>query len=293
MVNQKPESVWHVTGASVRGASHIRSHLPNQDDINWYPGTGQGLPIVLAVADGHGSPRSFRSDKGAELAVSTAVETMRDFMNTQSDTSGLTIPKRMAEEQLPREIVRRWRSEVRADWGVLNPTDASDTPFIAYGSTLLTVLVTSDFIIYLQIGDGDILTVWEDGEIESPVPGDDRLFANQTTSLCTEAAWRDFRFCFQPIFNTAPSLILLTTAGYANSFGDHQSFVKVASDIWLMIQSHGLEFIRQNLETWLMETSEKGSGDDITMGIICQIPKPDTSAFSHFSLLTCHFPGWI
>lgn len=287
MVTQTSESVWHVTGASVRGASHIRSHLPNQDDMNWYPGTGCGLPIVLAVADGHGSPRSFRSDKGAELAVCAAVDTMRDFMNTHADTGGFTIPKRMAEEQLPREIVRRWKSAVREDWAMLNP-DHSDVPLIAYGSTLLTVLVTSDFIIYLQIGDGDILTLWENGEIESPVPGDDRLFANQTTSLCTDAAWRDFRFCFQPILNAAPNLILLATDGYANSFADHQSFVSIAPDIWHMIQNHGLDFIRQNLETWLAETSEQGSGDDITMGIICQISEPDASVTSHSSLPTSH-----
>ncbi|MDQ3699739.1 MAG: protein phosphatase 2C domain-containing protein, partial [Chloroflexota bacterium] len=65
---------WRVVGTSVRGASHRRHGLPNQDALRWWPESGLGPPLVLAVADGHGSAKCFRSDVGSRLAVAAAVE---------------------------------------------------------------------------------------------------------------------------------------------------------------------------------------------------------------------------
>jgi serine/threonine protein phosphatase PrpC len=263
-------SVWRVIGTSVRGASHIRNGLPNQDGIHWYPGQGKGLPIILAVSDGHGSRKNFRSDRGAGFAVDAAVETMKDFIDRHADTRNLTVIKRIAEERLPKEIVKRWRSAVMSDQGDSGNTPDTTDPFIPYGATLLTVLVTPFFIIYLQLGDGDILTIWKNGEVQRSMPKDERLFGNETTSLCTKDPWRDFRFRFCPILNSPPRLILVSTDGYANSFRDDDSFLQVGSDIWDMVQTDGLDFVNQHLENWLNEASAAGSGDDITMGLICK-----------------------
>jgi len=264
-----------VTATSVRGASHIRSGLPNQDDMKWYPPRfSSGLPIIMAISDGHGSQKSFRSQSGAYFAVHVAVEVIKEFIESQADVSNFTRVKRIAEEQLPKEFVRRWKAKVLSDIEA-RPFSAEDSKLlkgkdsvVAYGATLLAVLVTSEFIMYWQIGDGDILTLLEHGEIERPIPKDERLFANETTSLCAKDAWRDFRFCFQPILDSPPKLILSATDGYANSFGNDENFLKVASDIWEIIQTEGFNFVRRNLQDWLKEASESGSGDDITVGII-------------------------
>ncbi|MCP4113305.1 MAG: protein phosphatase 2C domain-containing protein [Desulfobacteraceae bacterium] len=267
---------WRVTSASVRGALHIRNKMPNQDAVKQFPGSGSRLPIILAVSDGHGGQKSFRSCRGARLAVHIAISTIKDFVRSQQNTRSFTIFKRIAEEQIPRELERRWKSAVNSDLE-RNPFSEKESEIIqtnnsilAYGATLMSVLVTRRFIIYLQIGDGDILTVWGDGKIiDRPVPNDDRLFANETTSLCTKDAWRDFRVRFQPIHKLPPKLILVATDGYSNSFREDESFMKVGSDIWQMICSDGLDYVRENLENWLNETSEAGSGDDITVGLIC------------------------
>ncbi len=282
---------WHVIGASVRGASHIRHNIPNQDAIAWYPvrsksrsersdvlpDSGSGLPIILAIADGHGSQKSFRSETGADLAVSIAIETVQDFLEHQPAANNFTQIKRIAEEQLPQELVRRWNEAV-ADHLKQKPFSEEEKKMLnrknealAYGATILITLVTDTFTICWQLGDGDILTVWNDGNVERPMPKDERLFANETTSLCAKNAWRDFRFWFQPIVTAPPKLILAATDGYANSFRDDESFLKVGSDIWEMIQTEGLNVVKQQLETWLNEASEAGSGDDITVGIICRV----------------------
>lgn len=280
---------WRVIGRSVRGAAHVRAGLPNQDAIRWLPESGTGLPLILAVADGHGSARCFRSDVGSRLAVHTATEVVQESLESLPEAPSFSAVKRWAEEHLPREIVRRWRDVVAGDLLAEPFTSAElerlDTrlglderrqialdPILAYGATLLAVLVTESFILYLQLGDGDILTVSETGEVSRvPLPADERLFANATTSLCSPDAWRDFRSYFQVLSGPPPALIMVSTDGYGNSFRDEVGFFQVGTDILDLIRADGLGAVYESLETWLAEASQEGSGDDITLGIISRM----------------------
>jgi serine/threonine protein phosphatase PrpC len=301
MMGEKHKAEWRVIGKSVQGATHIRDGLPNEDAIDWLPKSGTGLPLILAVSDGHGSAKSFRSRKGAQLAVEAAKVVCSDFLNSQFQEQNLSVVKHWAEENLPREIVRRWREYIADELASkpftmpeLEQLDAKEgisrrrqvvlDPIHAYGATILTALVTESFIIYLQLGDGDILEVTETGKVSRPLPKDERLFANETTSLCSPDAWQDFRVRFQVFSSTPPALILLSTDGYANSFPKkEEDFLKVGSDILDMIRSDGLDKVSDNLEGWLLEASKKGSGDDITVGIICRVDAMGKHG-AHFSV---------
>jgi hypothetical protein len=141
-------------------------------------------------------------------------------------------------------------------------------PLIAYGSTLLTVLITPAFVLYLQLGDGDILTVTTAGEVSRPLPKDERLFANETTSLCVPHAWQDMRVGFHALTEALPALILLATDGYANSFRTDAGFLQVGSDLLEVLKTEGAEVVKEQLVTWLTDTSVRGSGDDITLGVL-------------------------
>ncbi len=287
--DDRHEHKWRVIGKSVRGASHVRTGLPNQDAIRWLPEPGTGLPLVLAVSDGHGSAKCFRSDVGAGLAVETATGVIQDFLESLTEPLNPSAIKRWAEENLPREIARHWRDGV-ADHVSANPLTSAELdqleaqkdinrrrqivlePIFAYGATLLTVVVAESFILYLQLGDGDILTVSETGEVSrAPLSADDRLFANETTSLCSRDAWRDFRVHFQVISGSPPTLILISTDGYGNSFRDEAGFLQVGADILEMIRADGLDAVDEGMEAWLTEASQEGSGDDITLGILCRM----------------------
>jgi serine/threonine protein phosphatase PrpC len=291
---------WRAVGESVQGAAHVRAGLPNQDAFRWLPASGVGPPLILAVSDGHGSPKYFRSHIGAELAVKEAVWVIQDLLDGQPDPANLSAIKRTAEDRLPREIVRRWRDAVvehlrqmplavdeliglEQQEGAAARRKVEDDPSLTYGATVLAVLVAEEFILYLQLGDGDILIVAENGEVSRPLEGDARLFANQTTSLCSPDAWRDFRARFQTLVDPPPALILLATDGYSNSFVSEAAFLQVGTDVLEMIRGEGLAAVEANLASWLAEASKAGSGDDITLGILCRTdvqagPKADSLA---------------
>lgn len=284
-----PISGWRVIGKSIRGASHIRSGLPNQDAILWEPHSGAASSLILALSDGHGSSRSFRSDLGAKFAVETCMEECRGLLELQHDTQDLSVIKRTATEQLPQRIARQWKQQVdkhllenpvsqeemeKAIKGATSPTNEDAmrrNPLVWYGATLIGVVVTDAFAIYFQVGDGEIITVSDAGEVRRPIPADDRLLGNETTSLCSENAWRDFRVEFRAYSQPPPELILLSTDGYINSFTDAGEFLKVGPDFLKLIATAGLDAVNEKLEGWLAEASQKGSGDDITLGIISRI----------------------
>src|SRR5258708_7730064 len=281
---------WHILGQSVRGASHNSSGMLNQDRILWRQAkTSTGVPLVMAIADGHGSEKHFRSHIGAQFAVEVAEQEIHRFVRELPDLSIITnfATIKYLTEQLPQSILYYWKETVEKHWLQNRYTEEewkwlndkanakarhaiSVNSTLPYGATLLTVLVTKSFILYLQLGDGDILTVSETGEVTRPIPGDKRLLANETTSLCT-ATVNDFRSSFQLLSNTLPALILLSTDGYANSFRDVEGFLKVGSDIWSIIQKDGIEKVDADLGGWLTSATRTGSGDDITLGILCRM----------------------
>jgi hypothetical protein len=279
MAGDSATPLWRAVGRSRRGAAHGRTGLPNQDAL-WLPEATLEWPLILAVADGHGSSKSFRSDRGAQLAVTTAQTVCRHVPGNPPELTNLSAVKRWAEDHLPQEIVRCWREAVdediaahplAADEGDLPGIAAEHEnlrPYLAYGATLLVVVVTAAFILYWQLGDGDILTVADNGEVSKPLPGDERLFANETTSLCAEQAWRDVRTAFQVLVGAPPALILVASDGYANSYCDEAGFLQVGRDLLAIIRTEGLEYVDANLETWLDEVSRQGSGDDVTLGIL-------------------------
>jgi hypothetical protein len=278
---------WQIVAASARGASHLRSGQPNQDAVAWSSADVGARSITVAVADGHGSAKCFRSDAGAKLAVELATQMLTQFAAAQpSEATPAEIGG--AAEKLPEIMVCAWRDAVMAalqeapfssaelealetESGTAARRSVEQSPLVAYGATLLGVLVTQSYILYLQLGDGDILTVSDSGEVARPVPGDPRLFANETTSLCQPEAWRDTRTKLDAPVGAPPALILMSTDGYANSFGRDADFLKVGTDLLDIVRSDGLDAVRDGLPRWLAETSGGGSGDDVTLAMICRL----------------------
>jgi hypothetical protein len=276
MANAEPLD-WRVTGCSVRGASHARSGLPNQDALLLSEPRG-GPPVFAAVADGHGSARYVRSHVGARLAVEAAHEVLwQAFVTERPPDATPTILKRAAEDDLPRKLMAAWRQKVEQHLAA-EPLTAEDLAAVnergevAYGATVLAVLVTAEFIVYLQLGDGEVLAVDPHGRVTHPLPPDERLLGNETTSLCGEEAWRDVRVKLQwlPAQDAAPppALILVATDGYPNSFRDAAGFEKVGSDLREMIEAQGLGYVEQQLAGWLEQVTQKGSGDDVTLALV-------------------------
>ena len=283
---------WDVLGHSQRGASHVRQALPNQDAIA-YRLAEDGSSVVLAVADGHGSAKSFRSDVGAQFAVETAVEVCRDFLQGMRGAEPSAV-KNAAKQGIPAKIVREWRRRVKehvneksfiedelarlteqAGAAASELAARPEQHYVAYGSTLLVAILTNQFLICFQLGDGDVLAAYDaTDEVGRVIAKDEALIANETTSLCQVDPAAQFRYKFQVIQHSPPGLILLSTDGYSNSFASQEAFLKAGADYLGMLRTEGGERIQKDLPAWLEETSQSGSGDDITVGIIYRRKPP-------------------
>ncbi len=271
MTGELQTAFWQVAGRSVCGASHRRRGAGNQDALDL---SRAGDTVVVSVADGHGSAASFRSAAGAALAVECAGRLLRNFHEQWPDCPSAAL----AASSLPGELVAQWREAVIRHM--------ADTPFTpserkalsgdpephwrVYGSTVLGVLATPTYILYIQLGDGDILIVAEDGAAVRPWPRDPRLLGLETTSLCGAHAIDETQVMVQPHSGTSPALVLLSTDGYANSFREDHGFLRTGTDLLELVREDGIDGVEQNLEAWLNEASELGSGDEITVGLLCR-----------------------
>lgn len=280
---------WKVTHACVRGSAHQRSGLPNQDAVeSALTPHGTGAIAVAVVSDGHGGPRHFRSQTGSSLAVSTVSRALSDFLSKMAPAGAPTAlqPDRM--EELQRSLVEGWLAAIQSDLsrnpftreelaaleridGPASRQSVEDFPQLAYGATLLAAAATGSALMFLQLGDGDILTVSREGKTSRPLPADDRLVGNQTTSLCQPEAWKDFRASWVS-GSRFPALVLLSTDGYVNSFRSDEDFLRIGRDYLELIREQGLPALAEELPGILKDATENGSGDDIALAILQHEP---------------------
>jgi hypothetical protein len=198
----------------------------------------------------------------------------------------------LAAEQIPKAITKSWRAAVLAHalsnpitqderartskyekqlarWTSTEATEREAQIMEAYGSTILAVAATPRFMLYVQLGDGDIVSVAGVDDVSRPLGKDERLIANETTSLCQANAASEFRVRVVPLSDeTRPAMVLLATDGYSNSFKDDEAFFNMCRYLRDGIRTGGKEAVRERLPGMLREATEKGSGDDITVGII-------------------------
>ena len=183
-------------------------------------------------------------------------------------------------------MISAWKSAVRADLAgapfspldfaafpepppILKPgEDPPGAAYLAYGATLVAVAITPRYILYSQLGDGDILAVREGGVVSRPLLKQHEFMSNQTVSLCTFEAARQFQIQVDACRADAPAMIMLSTDGYANCFGNEEAFFTVGADLLGYLRSHGIAVVGEMLEGWLLESSHDGSGDDITVGLV-------------------------
>lgn len=272
------DAVWQATAASARGASHERSGLPNQDSGRTVL-IANGAGAVIAVADGHGDSLHARSDRGSRFAIEAAFDVLTNWI---ASATGSEDAIRRSAEQLPEAILESWRGRVTSDLDGNVPGEAETrslssekieyikrSPEVLYGSTLVAAAISNRFVAYIQIGDGDLLIVGQDGLVSRVVPGRDDLPVSRTESLCQADARKRFRVAVE-FFSAKPrpQFVMASTDGYVNSYpGDDAAFLKVAADIKRYLEHHGLAWVEQHVESWLKQTTQAGSGDDITLAL--------------------------
>ncbi|HEV2803271.1 MAG TPA: PP2C family serine/threonine-protein phosphatase [Pyrinomonadaceae bacterium] len=290
LISARAEAEWRVIGETVPGASHLRAGIPNQDAILHLRQSSARLPVVVSISDGHGSNKCFRSDRGSRFAVRIGADLLDELIYGRHAALPLAEIENRVRDGLTAEFIKRWRAAVTTDlkrepfreeeFARMVEKDGANArllveanPHLAYGATSLSFLLTPAYALYLQLGDGEIITVSEQGEIGHPLPDDARLLANETTSLCLDKAAADFRVAVRPHgTDNLPALILMTTDGYYNSFSTAAGFYQVGSDLLQMLREEdGFGMVNRSIKGWLEEATAAGSGDDCTLAIICRM----------------------
>jgi hypothetical protein len=274
-------AAWRIFAATAIGAAHTASGLPHQDALGARPAPGPDpvtLPFVVAVADGHGHPRHFRSARGARLAVDVACEIgleLEDAIAAANDPG--TVVATLREKLIPM-VVARWKDRVIDDLAALPVTapelaasaagpDQGD--LIAYGSTLLVAVVAGQWVGCAQIGDGDVVAIGPAGETWQPIPGDATLDGYHTTSLCQEDAEDAFRWGLIAWAERPLAALALCTDGYGNAQATDPWQPTFGADLARLVRDRGPRWIADELPQWVsLCASAEGSGDDTTMALI-------------------------
>jgi hypothetical protein len=168
---------WKYALASVIGTYHTEKTIPCQDNnaCHLFSTDNDTEVLVAIVSDGAGS--ASRSETGSALACSFFLEEMKAFFECDGRVCEIT-----------REFVERWikrfqeQISIRAQIEGLRPRD--------FACTFLAAVVGTDSAVFMQIGDGAIVTSGSDDSDEYnwifwPQQGE---YANITNFSTDEAA---------------------------------------------------------------------------------------------------------
>ena len=277
---------WRLCAMTVRGPSHEKSGMPNEDAVGGIAVGHQSLDTrLVAVSDGHGERAYFRSERGAAFAVEAGLASSREFL-LRSPTLDTETVRSWALKGQPADVVRRWRELVSGDVAAEPFTaeelggspDGADArlrgvaadPVRAYGATLLGAAVTEDFIIYYQLGDGDIVTVSVEGVVSHPLGEEAQAFSNVTSSLCDQDPLSKWRGTVLEQSRHQTAFILLASDGYSGAFEDKESFLNTVGALASVWRDGGPEKLRPTLKQSVAK-ARTFTGDDATVAILYKV----------------------
>ena len=256
---------------SVRGYSHILKELPCQDYSDVYQDYRR---IILTACDGHGGHIYIRSDRGSKFASDAAIKVFKQYRRNQIDCM-------IANNNLDAikfEILCKWNELVEQDYS-RNPFteeelegldenelfDLKLNPVLAYGSTLNAALITSKYVVCVQIGDGGMFLITEQG-YKTVFEENDENVANVTYSLCGDKAFNNI---FVNVFDFSDVKgVVLCTDGVLGPYQTYsnfeENFIFPVEDTILNESENAMSQIKKFI-TVLGE--EKGNGDDVSLSV--------------------------
>jgi len=280
MTRQYDHIMWQVFGASMVGRTNQMAGIPRQDAMHWWPVSGRGRRVAMAIADGAGTLVPERSARGAAYAAHTATQVMREFITSNATETDPKLMRKYVKEDLPRWLIDRWQEAIDGDLRYHPYTDeerakarleartakpAQLPKYMPYATSLLVLGVTDFYLIVLNIGDGNIGTVTSLGDSEL-------LMHNDGEKLVGVLSLRDpmpyVKSAIVPLGKYPPALISGNTDGFRQAFDSAGEFMMEGTDMLQQIRKLGLLQISQNLQVWLRNRAGNGSGDDMSLGLI-------------------------
>lgn len=274
--------MYQVFSESVHGYGHQEKGLPCEDYGLKYE---DDKYKIFMVADGHGDPNCARSSLGSKLICECAKEKLVEFANIM-DKEKLNIELFMEHKveerirQLVRSIIASWLSKVQKEYSD-NPLREEEKEkiipeFISayekneriehlYGTTLIAGLLTNEYLLLLQQGDGHCDVFDADGVVSQPIPWDDRCIGTLTTSVCDYDVVESFRYHVIDIRKNPITACIAASDGLEDSLFSMDMFHAQLRDYQEYACENGMDALCEYLRETLPDFSRNGSGDDITI----------------------------
>ncbi len=276
-----------------QGSSHKKKNKECQDASKSCYDEHYGIAVVC---DGHGGDDYIRSAIGSEKASQVAIESIRSFI---SEVNQDNLKNHFDEvlNRLESSIISEWRQQVNEHWDS-NPitelemsvlSDKAKKRYLenhkiesAYGTTLIAVVLTSNYWFCFQIGDGKC--VWIDKESNfKQLPLDKRCFLNATTSLCDSDALEHFQTYYS---GQLPAAVFIGSDGVDDCFKNDSQLYNFYKTVCYSFgtNKNDIDLATNELKDFLPRLSQKGSGDDISIAAVLNMDiLPQITAVTSFN----------
>jgi len=294
MIGIKNMTRYNAFKAKCQGYSHKSTGMSCQDAVEAIFGNFEsgGSFAICAAADGHGSPKYFRCDTGAEIAVKIAVDSVKRFIayqrQSQSYTDSIYSCEALSEDNFTKllkdvsaHIVAKWIDEIKKHWISVPCTEEEKLIFEAqypnqsvddidvnvakiYGTTLIFGALTDEYTFAVQCGDGAVCIISEEGEAFIPEETvDDNQIGSMANSLSSSNCLNLFKYYFS---ENKPKAMIFVSDGVIESYGGNEGkdFLNFCVKV---VEQYEKDYEQAQgfLEDWLPKLSEKGSEDDMSV----------------------------
>lgn len=165
--------------------------------------------IICSVADGHSTTFFKHSLDGARFACKASI----DVLSESFDMDISKLEEKLMNYEIQKQIDSRWRSLVEEHYKKNYP-NVFKIEYIKYSTTLLSVLITDKFILFLKLGDGDIALKSKEG-YKCVIGTRNNLTVD---SLGREDEYKHMMYSLENIEEKETISIALFTDGYSNAF---------------------------------------------------------------------------
>lgn len=166
------ESEWQVISAAVQGLSHQKQGLPCQDALEY--SCLRGGILLVALADGAGS--ALHAELGAQAAVQASV----DWLHTGLENDQ---PIQCCEWA---EVI--WKTFQNARNALEQLAEEHDEPLRSFATTLTCLVATRERLVVGQLGDGAVVAIGEEGDLNTVTTLQRGEYANETNFLTQDQA---------------------------------------------------------------------------------------------------------
>ncbi|MBR6968017.1 MAG: protein phosphatase 2C domain-containing protein [Ruminococcus sp.] len=258
---------------SVMGASHEKTNLVCQDSSAFKIGDHYAIAVV---ADGHGSKKHFRSHLGSKFAVEATIEAIdRFYEEREALEASLPVNHKLIIRNIEKQIISNWNVKVDKHLSENPVTDKEKEKFTEeefeailpesyYGTTLVAAVSGDNYTFGLQIGDGSLVALFEDGKAVMPMEYNESAPANVTASLCNSNAASLFSSFYAP--NKKLIALYGSTDGLYTSFGSEHDFLDYHTIITSQLVN--IETFKTVIKNNLEKRSHFGTEDDISLACI-------------------------